>query len=137
MGISGVRLCGPLGVPRVYVVCSLQPMWWIQGVMPALGLVRTTVYGPFHCGAKELCFQSLTTPNPWVQIHESVPQGGIAPFLVQTQLPDLLPYQAVPSAVKSHLPLSEANLLTPVLLQEGASHTQFPTANSLGTVGSS
>ena len=88
MGISGVLLCGPLGVPWVYVVCSLQPVWWIQGLTPAtltaVGLVRTTVYGPFHCGAKESYFQSLTTPDPWAQIHESGPQGGIAPFLVQT-----------------------------------------------------
>ena len=39
--------------------------------------------------------------------------------------------------MKSHLPLSDANLLTPVLLWEGASHTQFNTQNSHGTVGSS
>ena len=37
--------------------------------------------------------------------------------------------------MKSHLPLPEANLLTPVLLWEGASHTQFYTEKSLGTVG--
>ena len=49
-----------------------------------VGLVRTIVYGPFQCGAKESCFQSLTTPDPWSQIRESVPQGGMAPFLVQT-----------------------------------------------------
>ena len=69
--------------------------------------------------------QSLTTPDPRAQIRESVPQGGMAPFLVQTSLPDLLPYPVVPSAVKSHLLLPEANLLTPVLLWEGASHIQF------------
>ena len=61
-------------------------MWWIQGVTPAsltgLGLLRTIAYGPFQCGAQELCFQS--TPDPWAQIGESVPQGGMAPFLVQT-----------------------------------------------------
>ena len=34
-------------------------------------------------------------------------------------------------------PLPEANLLTPVLLWEGTSHTQFCMENSLGTVGSS
>ena len=34
-------------------------------------------------------------------------------------------------------PLPEANLLTSVLLWEGASHTQFCMENSLGTVGSS
>ena len=63
-------------------------LWRIQGVTPealtAVGLVRITVYGPFHCGAKESCFQSLTTPDPWAQIHESVPQQGTAPFLVPT-----------------------------------------------------
>ena len=63
-------------------------MWWIQGVTPAtltaVGLVRATVYGPFQCGAKESCFQSLITPDPRAQIRESVPQGGMAPFLVQT-----------------------------------------------------
>ena len=116
-------------------------MWWIQGVTPAtltaVGLVRTTVYGPFQCGAKESCFQSLTTRDPRAQIHESVPQGGMEPFLVQTLLPDLLPYPVVTSAVKSYPPLPEANLLTPVLLWEGASHTQFNTQNSHGTVGSS
>ena len=73
--------------------------------LTAVGLVITTVYGPFQCGAKEPCFQSMTTPDPWAQIRESVPQGGMAPFLVQTQLPDLLPYLVAPSAVKSHLPL--------------------------------
>ena len=36
--------------------------------------------------------------------------------------------------MKSHLPLSDANLLTPVLLWEGASHTQFHTENSHGTM---
>ena len=50
----------------------------------AAGLVRTTVYGSFQCGAKESCFQPLTTPDPRTQIHESVPQGGTASFLVQT-----------------------------------------------------
>ena len=34
-------------------------------------------------------------------------------------------------------PLPEANLLTPVLLWEGASHSQFRMENSLGTMGSS
>ena len=51
--------------------------------LTAVGLVRTA-YGPFQCGAKESCFQSLTTPDPRAQIRESVPQGGMAPFLVQT-----------------------------------------------------
>ena len=46
------------------------------------------------------------------------PKGERHPFLVQTWLPDLLPYP-VPSAVKSYSPLPEANLLTPVLLWEG------------------
>ena len=104
--------------------------------LTAVGLVSKTVYGPFQCGAKESCFQSLTTRDPRTQIHESVPQGGMEPFLVQTLLPDLLPYPVVPSAGKSHLPLPEANLLTPVLLLEGASHTQFCTEKSHGTVGS-
>ena len=39
-------------------------MWWIQGATPAtltaVRVVRTTVYVPFQCGAKESCFQSLT-----------------------------------------------------------------------------
>ena len=105
--------------------------------LTAVGLLRTTVYGPFQCRAKESCFQSLTTPDPQAQVHESVPQGGMAPFLIQNSLPDLLPCSVVPSAVKSHLPLPEANLLTPVLLWEGASHTQFCTEKNLGTVGSS
>ena len=52
--------------------------------LTAIELVRTTVYGPFQCRAKELCFQSLTTPDPQAQIRESVLQGGMAPFLVQT-----------------------------------------------------
>ena len=39
--------------------------------------------------------------------------------------------------MKSYPPLPEANLLTPVLLWEGASHTQFRMVNRLGTVGSS
>ena len=66
----------------------LTLLWWIQGVTPAtltaVGLVRTTVYGPFQCGAKESCFQPLTTPDPRTQIHESVPQGGTASLFVQT-----------------------------------------------------
>ena len=68
-------------------------MWWIQGVTPAtltaVGVVRTTVYGPFQCGARESCFQSLTTPDPWAQIRQPAPQGGMAPFLVLT---DLVPW---------------------------------------------
>ena len=61
-------------------------VWWTQGVtaITAVGVVRKTVYGPFQCGAKESCFQSLTTPDHQAQIYESVPQGGAAPFLVQT-----------------------------------------------------
>ena len=39
--------------------------------------------------------------------------------------------------MKSHLPLPEADLLTPVLLWEGAPHTQFHMENSHGSVGSS
>ena len=56
-------------------------MQWIQGATPAVGLVRTTVCGPFQCGAKELCFQSLSTPDPLAHIHESVSQGEWHPFL--------------------------------------------------------
>ena len=63
------------------------------------------------------------------------PEGEWHPFLYKL-LPDLLPYP-IPSAVKSYPPLPEANLLTPVLLWEGASHTQFRVENSLGTAGSS
>ena len=69
-----------------YVLSTL--MRWIQGVTPetltAIGVVRTTVYGSFQCGAKESCFQSLTIPDPQAQIREAVAQGGMAPFLVQT-----------------------------------------------------
>ena len=116
-------------------------MWWIQGVTPAaltaVGMVRTTVYGPFWCGAKQSCFHSSTHTWSPAQICGSVPQGGTAPFLIQTKFSDLLPDPVVPSAAKSHLLLPEANLLTPVLLWEGASHTQFHTENSHGTLGSS
>ena len=88
MGIRGV-LCGVhLVFSRSAWYALFSLIWWIQGVTPAnltgLGLVRTTAYVPFQCGAKESCFQCLTTPDPWAQIHESVPQGGTAPFLVQT-----------------------------------------------------
>ena len=50
-------------------------MWWIQGVTPAtltaIGLVRTTVHGTFQRGAKESYFQSLTHTwslgtNSWI-----------------------------------------------------------------------
>ena len=116
-------------------------MCWTQGVTPATltaeGLFRATVYGPFQCGAKESCFRSLTTPDSWAQIQESVPLGGMALFLAQTSFLGLLPYTVVPSAVKSHLPLPETNLLTPVLLWEGATHTQLCTEKSHGTEGSS
>ena len=65
----------------------LTVMWWTHTCnFTAVGLVRTTVYGPFQCGAKESCFQALTTPDPRAQICESVPQGGMAPFLVQTSV---------------------------------------------------
>ena len=64
------------------------------------------------------------------------PKGERHPFLYKLSYPILLPYP-VPSAVKSHPPLPEANLLTPVLLWEEASHTQFHMENSPGTVGSS
>ena len=37
--------------------------------------------------------------------------------------------------MKSYPPLSEANLLTPILLWEEASHTQFCMGNSLGLWG--
>ena len=50
--------------------------------LTAVGVVRTTVYGPFQRGARESCFQSLTTSDAQAQIHESAPQGGTAPFLV-------------------------------------------------------
>ena len=70
------------------MVCCLHPPVVDPGVTPAalteVGLVRTTVYGPFQCGAKESCFQSLTTPDPRVHIRESVPPGRMAPFLVLT-----------------------------------------------------
>ena len=35
---------------------------------------------------QESCSQSLSTPDPRAQIRESVPQGGMAPFLVQTSV---------------------------------------------------
>ena len=79
--------CVALSVLRVSWYALFTLMWRIQGVTPAtltsVGLLRT-VYGPFQCRAKESCFQSLTTPDPQAQIHESVSQGGTAPFLAQT-----------------------------------------------------
>ncbi|CAI9170193.1 unnamed protein product [Rangifer tarandus platyrhynchus] len=114
-------------------------LMWIQGVTPATltvaGVVRTTVYGPFQCGAKESCFQSLTQ-IPGHTVVNLFPWGN-GTLSCTNLVTDLLPYPAVPSAVKSHLPLPEADLLTPVLLWEGAPHTQFRTENSLGAVGSS
>ena len=50
-------------------------VWWMQGVTHAtltiVCVVRITVYGPFQCGAKESCFQSLThtwspDTNSWI-----------------------------------------------------------------------
>ena len=83
-------MCSLLGVLRVSWFALFTLMWRIQGVTPAtltaVGLLRTTVYGPFQYGAKESCFQSLTTPDPQAQIRESVPQGGMAPFLVKTSV---------------------------------------------------
>ena len=70
------------------MVCSPHVVECIQGVTPAtlteVGLLRKTGYGPSPCGAKESCFQSLTTPDLRAQIRESVPQGGMTPFLIQT-----------------------------------------------------
>ena len=74
-------------------------MWWIQGVTPvtltAVGVLRTTVYGPLQCGVKESCFQSLThtwsiVTNLWI----SSPRGNC--ILSCTNLvTDLLPYPVV------------------------------------------
>ena len=85
---SAGPLCGPLSILQVCMVCSLHPHAVDPGgdtcSLTAVGLLRTTVHGPFQCGAKELCVQSLTTPDPRAQIRESAPQGGMAPFLAQT-----------------------------------------------------
>ena len=110
-------------------------MWWIQGVTPAaltaVGMVRTTVYGPFQCGAKESCFQSLTHTwfpgtNSWI----CSPRGnGTLSYTNQ-----ILWFVTWPSC---SICCEISSPLTPVLLWEGASHTQFPMENSHGTVGSS
>ena len=115
-------------------------MWWIQRVAPATltagGLVRTAVYGPFQCGAKESCFQSLTDLISGHKFMNLLPKGEWQPFLCKlssltydlTQLFHLL-----------------WNLISPYLRQicwhlfyyGRASHMQFCTEKSRGTVGSS
>ena len=47
----------------------LSRVWCVQGVIPAtltaLGVVRTTVYGPLQVGGTVCCFQSFTdTKSP-------------------------------------------------------------------------
>ena len=113
-------------------------MWWIQGVTAAtwtvIGVVRTTVYGPFQRGAKESCFHSST--HTWPPGTNSFPRGNST--LSYTKLVTwfiTLPSCSICCEISS--PLPEANLLTPVLLWEGASHTLFHMENSHGTVGSS
>ena len=108
-----------------YVLFTL--VWWIQGTIPAtltaVGVVRIT-WGPFHQGASKSCFQSLThTWSPSVN-------SWICTNLVTR-------FITLPNSICWEIPLPEANLLTPVLLWEGASHSQFRMENSLGTVGSS
>ena len=54
-----------------HIVGRRFTLWATREVQTAVGTVRTTVYRPFQCGAKELCFQSLThtwSPgtNSWI-----------------------------------------------------------------------
>ena len=87
MGISGVLCVVHPASSRSawYALPTLTLMWWIQGVTPAtltaVGLVRTTVCGPFQCGAKESCFQCLTTPDPRHTFVNLFPKGEWRPFL--------------------------------------------------------
>lgn len=64
------------------------------------------------------------------------PKGEEHPFLYKLSYPIyyLIQFHLLRNLIS---PLPEANLLTPVLLWEGTSHTQFCMENSLGTVGSS
>ena len=138
MGIMG-SFCVVRSVSSGSAWYALFTLMWTQGVTPAtltaVGLARTTVHGPFQCGAKQPCFQCLTTPDPRAQIRESVPLGRKGTLSCTNLVTWFITLPIVPSAVKSHLPLLEANLLTPVLLWEGPSHTQFCTEKSHGTVG--
>ena len=120
-----------------YAVFTL--VWWIQEVTPetltAVGVVRTTVYGSFQCGAKESCFQSLTHTwslgtNSWI----CSPRGTSS--LSCTNLvtwfitwPNCFICCEIPSAT------GVADLPTPVLLWEGASQRQFHMENNRGIQG--
>ena len=84
LGFLGIRSVGSScavhsSASRSAWYALFNPMWWIQRVrlatLTAVGLLRKTGYGPSPRGAKESCFQPLTTPNPRAQIRESVPQG--------------------------------------------------------------
>ena len=95
-------------------------IWRIQGVTPstltALGVVRTTMYGPFHRGAKESCFQSLThtgSPGTNSWIYSPSRNGTLSCTNLVTWFITLA---SCSICVKSHLPLSVASLLTPVSL---------------------
>ena len=85
MGISGVFgvAHSPSSRSAWYVLFTL--VWWIQGVTPAtltaVGVVKTTVYGPFQRGAKESCFQSLThTWSPGTNSWICSPRGNSTLF---------------------------------------------------------
>ena len=61
--------------------------WGIRGVTPAtltaVGVVRTTVYGPFQRGAKESCLQSLThTWSPGTNLWICSPKGNSTLFCI-------------------------------------------------------
>ena len=101
-----------------YVFFTLE--WRIQGVTPAtltvIGVVRTTVCGPFQCGAKESYFQSWTLTwspdtNSWIcslRGNDTLSCTNLVTWFI-----------ALPSSTCSAIsspPLPEANLLTPVLL---------------------
>ena len=74
--VSGIPPHSPLSVFWVGVLYSLHPHVVDSGgvtpaTLTAIGVVRTTVYGPFQCGVKESSFQSLThtwSPgrNSWI-----------------------------------------------------------------------
>ena len=85
MGISGVLCVVHPASSRSAWYALPTLMWWIQGVTPAtlaaVGLVRTTVCGPFQCGAKESSFQCLTTPDPRHTFVNLFPKGEWHPFL--------------------------------------------------------
>lgn len=119
-----------------YVLFTL--VWWIQGVTPAtltaLGVVSTTVYGSFQCGAKESCFQSLThTWSPGTNSWICSPRGNdIHSWTNLVTWFITLPHFSILCEIPS--PSYMANLPTPVLLWEGVFHRQFHKENNHGNM---